>query len=198
MYCGNNAKDPGLLSGQKVLGTSYECFRRGVGVGKNLPRAELEVDYEAIHKNRIFCGKKFGPEREGKYDRMGTPSECLRKGVGVGKGLARKDLGLERKKPNAKPRRRRYGYEETSESGVPSALRPKFGGGRSIWPKRLLVSVIGLGVGFIISFMALWFVKPKFVKKDGKRSVLKITLYSLLFGFILALICLIVGALFLK
>ena len=81
MYCGNNAKDPGLLSGQKVLGTSYECFRRGVGVGKNLPRAELEVDYEAIHKNRIFCGKKFGPEREGKYDRMGTPSECLRKGV---------------------------------------------------------------------------------------------------------------------
>lgn len=206
MYCGNNAKDPDLLSGKKALGTSYDCFRRGVGVGKHLPRSELEVEYEAIHRNNIFCGKNFGPEQEAKYDRMGSPSECLRKGVGVGKGLARKSLGLDRKKPKVKPGRRQHSLEETAESGVPPSLKPKFGGtspkfgfgGASVWPKRFLAGAVGLGIGFIISFAALWLIKPGAVKKDGKRSVLKITLYSLLLGLVLALSFLLGSAYFLK
>jgi len=81
MYCGNNAYE----LENKRLGSRFECFRRGVGVGLNLPVVE-ELPYEAIDRYRVYCGNgRTLPEG---YNVMGRRSECLRKGVGVGKRLA--------------------------------------------------------------------------------------------------------------
>jgi hypothetical protein len=214
-YCGNNAKAPEIVSRRKRIGTAYECFRRGVGVGKNLPAEEGE--YEAIYSPNIFCGKKFGPEQKKKYERMGSPSECLRKGVGVGKSLTRKVKENSFSKPkfsffdtrptSPKETIKKYPGEKTSES-VPKNLQLKssedilkqkfqFESSKNpVWPKRFILLGIGFAIGFVISFTILWFIKPKFIKTSEKRSILKITLYSLLLGFILALLFL-VGSLYL-
>lgn len=82
-YCGNNRYV--LERPNVVLGTRYECFRKGVGVGRNLPRPQNPERYSPIDRERIFCGKsrRLPPN----YDMIGTRGECLRKGVGVGKRL---------------------------------------------------------------------------------------------------------------
>lgn len=76
IYCGNNK----LISNRR--GNRYECFRKGVGVGLN--KKELEI-YLPITKSKIYCGNKDLPTN---YSKFGTPSECLQKGVGVGKKIA--------------------------------------------------------------------------------------------------------------
>ncbi len=88
IYCGNNSLHKSLSNGF-VVGTRYECFRKGVGVGLNMPLDEdYNQPYEKIDKTRIYCGGKELPVG---YDRFGTTGECLRKGVGVGKlKIARK------------------------------------------------------------------------------------------------------------
>jgi len=81
MYCGNNAYE----LENKRLGSRYECFRRGVGVGLNLPIDD--TPYESIDRYRVYCGNdRQLPEG---YNVMGRRSECLRKGVGIGKKMAR-------------------------------------------------------------------------------------------------------------
>ena len=84
MYCGNNAADAGLLNGNKQLGTRYQCFRKGIGKGLNLP-VDLNYNgaYNPIDPARVYCGNQNALPAG--YDRMGNLSECLRKGVGVGK-----------------------------------------------------------------------------------------------------------------
>jgi hypothetical protein len=79
MYCGNNAYE---LENRR-LGSRYECFRRGVGVGLNLPVDN--APYESIDRYRVYCGN--GRELPQGYNAIGRRSECLRKGVGVGKKI---------------------------------------------------------------------------------------------------------------
>lgn len=84
MYCGNNRKHKDVLSGEKKIGSRYDCFRKGVGIGLNLPLdPDYDGEYEPIDKRKIYCGKnkKLPPG----YSYLGNPSICLRKGVGVGK-----------------------------------------------------------------------------------------------------------------
>lgn len=79
-YCGNNAYE----LENKRLGSRYECFRKGVGVGLNLPI--VPERYEPIDRYRVYCGNERRlPEG---YNVMGTRADCLRKGVGVGKRMA--------------------------------------------------------------------------------------------------------------
>jgi hypothetical protein len=86
IYCGNNALHPDLLNGTKRMGTRYECMRKGVGTGLNLPYdEEFNNDYEPIDDRKIFCGdRNILPEG---YDRFGNAPQCLQKGVGIGKKI---------------------------------------------------------------------------------------------------------------
>ena len=87
MYCGNNLRNKKLLDGTYILGTRYECFRKGVGKGLSLPIDYDNDEYEPIDNEKIYCGKsEMLPE---KYDRMGNLPACFTKGIGVGLKLAR-------------------------------------------------------------------------------------------------------------
>jgi hypothetical protein len=86
VYCGNNALDPGLISGEKILGSNYRCLKKGVGVGLNLPYDDLYIQpYQPIDNTKIYCGTKQNIPQG--YDRRGNLPECFRKGVGVGRKI---------------------------------------------------------------------------------------------------------------
>jgi hypothetical protein len=82
IYCGNNARDRGLLDGSKVIGTRYQCLKKGIGQGKIEPILTFNDEYEAIDTIKIFCGN--GDILPQNKDRFGTQAECLRKGFAVG------------------------------------------------------------------------------------------------------------------
>ena len=58
-YCGNNALCPDLLNGNKQLGTRYQCFRKGLGKGLNLPiDPNYNGAYNPIDPSRVYCGNQ--------------------------------------------------------------------------------------------------------------------------------------------
>lgn len=101
MYCGNNKNFYGLKDGMSI-GTRYNCFRKGIGVGKNLPvDMNYTKKYSPIDERKMYCGKsKTLPEN---YDIMGNNLMCFHKGVGVGKSISAKEHAKkQRKKPKIK------------------------------------------------------------------------------------------------
>ena len=86
MYCGNNARDERLVAGDLVLGTRHGCMRKGVGVGLNMDTdPSYRGEYEPIDETRIYCGNAEQlPEG---YDRYGSLTACLQKGVAIGKRI---------------------------------------------------------------------------------------------------------------
>ena len=84
IYCGNNSKSVDILSGNKVIGTRYNCMRKGIGKGLNLPVDNNYLgDYEPIDTRKIYCGNAENlPDG---YDLMGSLPQCLQKGIGIGK-----------------------------------------------------------------------------------------------------------------
>jgi hypothetical protein len=95
LYCGNNARDEGLRNGSKVLGTRYQCLKKGVGRGLNEPIFSYSDEYEPIEQVKVFCGNGTILPRD--KDRFGTRDECLRKGFGVGqKQKYTRDGGIQR------------------------------------------------------------------------------------------------------
>lgn len=94
LYCGNNARDEGLINGTKTLGTRYQCLKKGIGKGLNEPILKYNNDYEPIENVRIYCGNGALPNNK---DRFGTRDECLRKGFAVGqKQKYIRDGGIQR------------------------------------------------------------------------------------------------------
>ncbi len=69
LYCGNNARDEGLINGTKILGTRYQCLKKGIGKGLNEPILKYNNDYEPIENVRIYCGNGALPNNK---DRFGT------------------------------------------------------------------------------------------------------------------------------
>ena len=85
-YCGNNLNDPKLTSGTHNIGTNYQCLRKGIGVGLNLPYdPSYSLTYRPIDQRKFYCGKKEQPPSTSGYFANGSPSKCLQKGVGIGK-----------------------------------------------------------------------------------------------------------------
>jgi hypothetical protein len=84
IYCGNNARDVQLLSGNQVLGTRNGCLRKGIGKGLQLPYdSKYAGDYLPIDNRKIYCGNEnILPNG---YDLMGNLPQCLQKGIGIGK-----------------------------------------------------------------------------------------------------------------
>lgn len=86
IYCGNNQMFPGLLSGTHVMGTNYECLRRGIGVGSHLPYdATFAGQYAPVDQRRFYCGNAAVLPAGGGHFAIGSPSKCLAIGVGIGK-----------------------------------------------------------------------------------------------------------------
>jgi hypothetical protein len=84
IYCGNNALDSDIVNGTSQLGTRYSCMRKGIGTGLNLPYdAKYAGKYEPIDNRKIYCGN--GDNLPEGYDRLGNLSQCLQKGVAIGK-----------------------------------------------------------------------------------------------------------------
>ena len=84
VYCGNNAKSKKLTEEKFKIGKPYQCLRKGIGVGLNLPlNIDMVGPYKPIRKRSFFCGKKSNIDKD-KYDRMGDPTECLRAGIVIG------------------------------------------------------------------------------------------------------------------
>lgn len=86
IYCGNQANFPGLAAGTHVLGTNYQCLRKGIGIGSHLPYdAAYAQPHNPIDGRRFYCGNQPNPPVNGNYFGMGSPAKCLAIGVGVGK-----------------------------------------------------------------------------------------------------------------
>jgi hypothetical protein len=84
MYCGNNSQHKDLLSGKSHLGNRYDCLRKGIGKGMNLPvDSNYLGPYSPIDKRKVYCGKDDNLPDD--YDLMGTLPHCLQKGIGIGK-----------------------------------------------------------------------------------------------------------------
>jgi hypothetical protein len=84
LYCGNNLNYPPLQTNNAVIGSRYDCFQKGVGIGLGQPLdPNYAVDYRPIDNRKIYCGKRntLLPN----YNYIGNSPQCLQKGVGVGK-----------------------------------------------------------------------------------------------------------------
>lgn len=92
MYCGNNLLHASLTNGTSVLGTRYECLRKGIGTGLNLP---LDIgylgQYQPVDARRMYCGNRDNIPIG--YDYVGNLAQCLQKGVGIGKKMKAEDAG---------------------------------------------------------------------------------------------------------
>lgn len=88
IYCGNNKLYKGLLTGTHRLGTRYECFRKGYGIGihqdinVNESNVLRENNYEPIDERKMYCGNKERLPRG--YSFMGNTILCLDKGKRFG------------------------------------------------------------------------------------------------------------------
>lgn len=84
MYCGNNANNRRVRSGELAIGTRFDCMRKGVGQGLYMPYDDSYLDeYVPIDDSRAYCGNQ---ERlPAGYDRLGSLHHCFTKGVGVGR-----------------------------------------------------------------------------------------------------------------
>ena len=89
-YCGNNRL--ALRQGQQV-GTKLQCLKRGIGIGSRLPVDSSYEHYDPIDARKWWCGNGAVPAG---YDFDGSPSICLRKGIGVGKRQALRRQGSRR------------------------------------------------------------------------------------------------------
>ncbi len=106
IYCGNNSRDLGLRTGAKVIGTRYNCFRRGVGVGLGLPYdATYATRYVPIDKRKIYCGTEHALPAG--YHIMGSNGMCYTKGVGVGRSIKAKKVRKGKSKMRFRKSRKR-------------------------------------------------------------------------------------------
>lgn len=89
IYCGNNAKNPKLVSGELSLGTRSKCLKKGIGKGKSMkPDPEYGGTYKPIDKRKMYCGDEMRKPKG--YTYIGNLPMCLQKGIGLGKSMSSK------------------------------------------------------------------------------------------------------------
>jgi hypothetical protein len=161
IYCGNNALHPDIVDGIKIIGTRYQCLRKGIGRGFNLPLdPDYGGDYEPIDDRRMYCGNSN--RLPNGYDIMGSPSKCLQKGVGIGK--------LKR-------------FEEDSDEEFDGSLNINL---KNTKNKYLLFFVID-----IIIFLIMYITKPSYItyKDVDKNNITKINWKLFVFYYFFYLLC---------
>ena len=93
IYCGNNAANIDLMNGNSIVGTRYECLKKGIGRGMNMPPDPTYTgQYIPIDERKMYCGTN--PDLPDEYDYMGNLPHCLQKGVGIGKKLVSGFIGF--------------------------------------------------------------------------------------------------------
>ena len=151
MYCGNNANNPSLTNGTKVLGTRYGCLKKGKIFGYAQPvDPDFLVPYQPIDTTKKYCGNNdILPDG---YDRFGNIYECYLKGVGVGKKLK-------------------------ADEHVNNQPPPQFSFGNSIKndknDKNKYILYLAFIV-FIVKFFILYYTKPKIILDKDKENKYKI------------------------
>jgi hypothetical protein len=86
IYCGSNRLNPQLIGngGTKNIGTRYQCLRKGIGKGLNMPVDQSYNDpYQPIDPREFYCGDDA--VLPAGYDANGTIQQCLSKGIGIGR-----------------------------------------------------------------------------------------------------------------
>lgn|SRR3990167_7912431 len=115
MYCGGNRNHPNLLSGLQILGDRYRCFKKGIGIGMNLPSDQEDSDYQPLDERKIYCGNfNVLPDD---YDILGSNVMCIQKGVGVGKGLRRSRTKSKKKNARRLSRNRQRNFRVKKSLG---------------------------------------------------------------------------------
>jgi len=148
IYCGNNAQDDQLLDGSKIIGTRHGCMKKGFGKGFNMPYdPKFAGPYTPIDKRRIYCGNNS--EKPEGYDSIGSLSQCLQKGIGIGK-RKRADKGILGYPPN---------YLESNYSRS------------NVYFSTILILFILIVIGI---FCYLYFLKPKIVTTKDDNNIKRI------------------------
>ena len=188
IYCGNNMLSPKITKENYKIGNPYNCMRKGIGVGLNLPvDIEAAGPYKPIIKKTFYCGKKQS-EMPLNLDRMGTPTECLRTGIAIGKAKkAQEQISKKKSKKKSKKRaKRRAKKRQKSRKG--QSTRIDYG------PfLKYILPVLIIGGSALLFSIPLYYSKPKFLLDKNKEINLQkyaITIY--LFLLIVALIVILI------
>jgi len=84
IYCGSNRLNSQLVAGTKTIGTRYQCLRKGIGQGLNMPvDPSYNGPYQPIDPRQFYCGDDA--VLPAGYDANGTIQQCLSKGIGIGR-----------------------------------------------------------------------------------------------------------------
>lgn len=182
IYCGNNKLSPKLTEENHRIGTPYQCMRKGIGVGLNLPvDKDAAAPYKPIVEKTFYCGKKES-DMPVKLERMGSPTECLRAGIAIGKKKKADEFIEKRKIRNRKKRSKRVrrwkkkrGFSTRSE--------------HNIFVKYILPILI-IGSLTLAFALPLYYTKPKFLV--NKRKEIDFQKYSIIIYLFLLIVSLIV------
>ena len=168
IYCGNNRNDPKLIHGGYTIGTNYDCLRKGIGLGRGMPYdPRYSNEYNPIDKRKFYCGKSKVLPKKG-YFANGSPSICLRKGVGIGKA-------------------QRASQESKDDSGVSLNFANSYNKPYNYF--KLIPLFI-----FIITMLLLYITKPRIITKyseDCNKRVIdkkKFTILTFIIGIFLLVV----------
>ena len=122
--------DPRVTSGKLRMGTNYECMRKGVGVGRNLPYdPSANGPYRPYDDRKFYCGTQANLPQG--YFSFGNPSMCYRKGVGIG-----------RKSRATDEQKRQQEYDTMTVTALRAEARRKKCVGYSKLRKQQLIEVL--------------------------------------------------------
>lgn len=152
MYCGNNALNPQLTNGTKVLGTRYGCLLKGKQKGLEDPvDPTFKLPYSPIDKTKKYCGNKIVlPDG---YNRFGGLYECYLKGLGVGKRL-----------------KATQSSSSSSSSSSSFKFRAKKDNNNYNNNLNLYKFLIFYGIMNLTLFIFIYYTKPPFILKNSENN----------------------------
>jgi len=133
VYCGNN----GAATKGKPIGTKHQCLKVGIGKGLYLPcERSYGGVYDPIDNRKMYCGDKT--DMPPGYDILGSPSLCLKVGIGLGKAQRaqngcrkpRRSRKTSRKRRSRKTSRKRRSRKTSRKRRSRKTRKSKFRNGK--------------------------------------------------------------------
>ena len=133
VYCGNN----GAATKGKPIGTKHQCLKVGIGKGLYLPcERSYGGVYDPIDDRKMYCGDKI--DMPPGYDILGSPSLCLKVGIGLGKAQRaqngcrkpRRSRKTSRKRRSRKTSRKRRSRKTSRKRRSRKTRKSKFRNGK--------------------------------------------------------------------